>query len=230
MGCKDFPQGFKIKWVEEWLSGKIKEADETHIDYVLSKWKDIPIIKKTVTGQTRKYNEPDDYVFISQSVRKLLNYNRTRTGMGSGQFLEKHMDFKGMLRAETITDWMTGRVKKAPRAQLDFVLERWNTEPDKVFERSDSGMISDFRVEKQSLQKRGNNHHYIELDKDVLREMRGHRRRTGKGPKELLAGAQDLPFGLNYGVVVAWLDGDTHLSDPRYIDFVLDLWRSLPSR
>lgn len=69
----------------------------------------------------------------------------------------------------------------------------------------------------------------IRITPDIIAVMRGHIERTGVWPATLLRGKRkELPEGLNSGHILGWMYGKTLTARKDYLDWVLEMWASLP--
>lgn len=63
---------------------------------------------------------------------------------------------------------------------------------------------------------------------EILDKLHAHRERTGIPASKLLAGADDLPDGLNTALINSWLAGKTKTANPDHLYYTLKRWKALP--
>ena len=77
--------------------------------------------------------------------------------------------------------------------------------------------------------KRSNFSTTIILTDARIEALRIERDRTSIGPQALLKGREDVPEGLNHAVLTHWMAGRVRTLQLVHLEYVLELWRSLPS-
>lgn len=108
--------------------------------------------------------------------------------------------------------WLSGKIRTAKPAHLDFVVEEWSGLPDKP------------------LPGKSNRLPRIKLTKDRLEALAKERRRSGKAARALLRGAKDKPQGLNAGIIANWFHGPTKAARTDHYEYALTLWRNAPDK
>lgn len=109
---EQFPAGLKYHHINKWLSGEVKEAPSTHIDFVLAQWRSVPEEEHMVT-------------ITEQMQRNLMDY-RTFTGVGPRLLLRgRRQDIPTGLTATEIAKWLSGLITKTQQKKLNYVLRLW---------------------------------------------------------------------------------------------------------
>lgn len=146
-------------------------------------------------------------VRFTPAMRDELKNLRERTGVGPKELLQGARDLPPGLRPTTVDAWLRGVRKEIYREHYDTVVRLW-----------------------QQLDKEGARGDRIPLDHGRIEALQRERERSGIGPTRLLRQAADLPRGLTANMVTNWLMGQNRKARRDHYDFVLSLWKSLPSK
>lgn len=117
--------------------------------------------------------EESDFIVLTDERVALLNYHKERTGVGPRRLLagKRHEQPEG-LNSGLIAQWIPiKRVKSVKEVHYDYVLKLWEGLPDH-----------------DSL--------FVELDEDIIENLRYHKDRTEMSAHKLLKGRRDIPKGL----------------------------------
>lgn len=144
---------------------------------------------------------------ITDKDREELRFHRKRTGIGPVAILRGHgPELPPGLRADITNRLLSGALKTIRADHLSFLQARWREMPSE----------EDI---------------YVELTPEIRRGLRSEKTRTGVGEHRLLKGRSDIPEGLRYAHITAWLHEKKTKRMPRaHYDYVMALWFSLPDK
>ncbi|MCG8532135.1 MAG: hypothetical protein MI749_15935, partial [Desulfovibrionales bacterium] len=141
-----------------------------------------------------------EFVTITPEILDRLRDYKDQTGLGPMAILRgtRGRCPKG-LRADHIKTWLKGTNKKVRKEHLEFVLYQW-----KMLLNEGQGRI--------------------DLSDDTIEQLKSHRDRSGVYPGELLRKADNIPKGLNAGIIAGWLERRALSAKKEHVEFILDLW------
>ena len=145
------PAGLDAGAVKNWLSGKVSAAPAAHIDFVLRQWRTI-------------WREGRYLVPLTENMQAYLVAQQERTGVYPADLLRQSGDVPLGLTVARIRSWLSGTQKSVRKAQLDWVMNRWEGLPNLAQARS----------------------RRIALDGGMIAELQRHREATGKSARALL--------------------------------------------
>lgn len=136
-GADDLPEGLTVAHVNRWISGIVKAAPQSHIDYVLAKWASLGdnagrIGPDGVALPKRGRRHARDAISISmtEEMRTQLRAEMARTGIGFADILNGADDAPDGLNRRIIRGWLYGDVQKADQSYWHFVIARYAALPD----------------------------------------------------------------------------------------------------
>lgn len=144
------------------------------------------------------------YVLIIDKIRKKLISERERTGVGPTALMRGTAHDKkrpSTLKGQTISLWLSGKVKRARQSQLDYVLKRWAAQPD----------TSTSNARKPQARVALTAEHLLIIDKAWD---------EGLLPDTIFNGC-DAPEGLNSAIIRTWKDRRIKSAAKPYLDFVM---------
>lgn len=223
----DLPDGMIKSWVAGWLSGVIDMAEESHLNYVLKKWQELPQVKPYYRQSTKpashermpRMKRSALTEEITEEVRGLLQSKFNQGTITAKSFLRRFSPVPDGLTENTLSRWVNGSAKKARKEHLTFVLEHLGKVP----------VLSQEDTQKFESIKKFSSHINREIinEKDVL-EIKLHQARTGVGATKLLKNAKNIPEGLASSMITAWTNHHVRTAYPEHIKYVLELWRKTP--
>lgn len=145
-----------------------------------------------------------DYIPITDEIRATLRGEAERTGLGAAALLrgKRPSEINGM-NSGTVQAWMSGAVKTARRDNLDYIIARWQSMPDK----------EDV---------------WAPLTEEVRMNIRTEIVRTGMGTKRILHDRDDVPQGLKESTLTSAVYGKVKKIRRHYIEYALHLWAETP--
>ena len=203
------PPGLKASSVNRWLNGTAETARADHWHYVLDAWASLvqSIAARTSSADTpppQKVPVPapppqPQRVPVTNDIRRKLQEQRERTGLGPSAFITAAGDRPKGLGHGSIAGWLSGTAKTARADHLEFVLRKWPTLPAR-----------------------------IAITEDMRQALKAERDRTGVTPFNLLKDDAEAPDHLSYAAIPNWLSGATATALEHHLDYALSKWRSLP--
>lgn len=122
-GADDLPEGLTVAHVNRWISGIVKAAPQSHIDYVLAKWASLGdnagrIGPDGVALPKRGRRHARDAISISmtEEMRTQLRAEMARTGIGFANILDGADDAPDGLNSRIIRGWLYGDVQTRMKA------------------------------------------------------------------------------------------------------------------
>ncbi len=186
-GAGDKPQGLSSSVISKWLAGG-KTARRDHLAYVMHRWETV-----------------DPVVPVTPLVLQALQLHKDRTGLTPEPLLRSAKTLPSGLTTSIVRSWLEGRVKRAKRSHLDFVLAQWERCPDRDLSR-------------------------VPVTAEVRARMEEHRVRTGIGVTALGRMVRNPPAGLTVSKVRSWLYGSTKSACRTHLEYVFAQWEALPTR
>ncbi len=144
-----------------------------------------------------------ELVRLTSEIRAILRAHAERTRTGAHGVLSGASDKPAGLTIGVVQGWL-GDTAQARKDHLDYVLERYQAMDAPEAE--------------------------VECSADLIAELRAEQERTGVGIRKLLSRCADLPEGLNVSRIENVLGGRARWIFQEHLDYVLELWRALPSR
>ncbi len=120
---------------------------------------------------------------------------KEQSGVGETRLFKQSKIIPVGLKVGTVSAWLSGHIKSADRAQLDFVLRLWRATPERTA-----------------------------ITRALSQELKTLRRKSGIGPSTLLRGRKDKPPGLTSTKIQGWLNGRAKTALKSDIDYVIKLW------
>ncbi len=114
-GRDDLPEGFKIPQVATWMAGSVSTVPEDHLVYVQDAWAALPT---------------DRWIEIDEAVRRELQTERLRTGVGFVRLLKEFGPLPDDLSPQMVHGWANGAVKSVRRRHLTAVRRSYRKIPD----------------------------------------------------------------------------------------------------
>jgi hypothetical protein len=106
-----------------------------------------------------------EYFNIDVSLRKLISSEIRRTGVTPRQFMKRLQNPPEGLTARTITRWLSGEVRQAEQAHIDYVLRHYAKLPD--------------RLEPRALKTRAATAEWVEITSAMASQLQHELTRTG---------------------------------------------------
>lgn len=136
-GADDLPEGLTVAHVNRWISGIVKEAPQSHIDYVLAKWASLG----DDAGRTgpdghalpkrgRRHASDARLIGITKEKQAQLRAEMARTGIGFTDILGGADDVPEGLNSRIVRGWLYGDVQTADESYWYFVIARYAALPD----------------------------------------------------------------------------------------------------
>lgn len=150
--------------------------------------------------------EQREQIALTDDLVNALRQEIKRTGIGKVVLCKLLGQLSSGPTSSMIEAWLRGRVKKAKKSHIDFVLAELAKLPD----------------DPTSARK--------QLTEETLCQLQALFAQTGIGPRPLLQGAPDVPEGLTERIVYAWLHGDTRTARKDHLDYVLARLRAVSER
>ena len=110
--------GLTYKIVYDWLTGRIKTADENQYAALLQILEEIP-------------DWDEKYIEITKKELQTLKTHKVRTGISPKKLLQDRIDIPEGLNYEHIQNILFGRTKTTKRIYFEYVLHEWEKRPDK---------------------------------------------------------------------------------------------------
>lgn len=217
-GRKDIPSGLSSATIRDWLSGKVKTAKQSHLDYVRRAWKSqTPRIKIT----DKIYNE--------------IRAEMQRTGSSAGTLMNRLAPVPEKFTKTIMESTFSRAVKTMRQDYLEFLIGGLKSLPDKTVSKKmpylKSGQKSNVTDPKKIPYIGGFSNDLRPITKDELDEIESHMQRTGIGFSALLRKyAQTKPDKLHVSTVTQWLNGQIKRTSPDRMRWVLSKWRGLPDK
>lgn len=138
-----------------------------------------------------------DYIPITDEIRATLRREAKRTGLGAAALLrgKRPSEINGV-NSGMVQTWVSGAVKTAHRDNLDYIIARWQSMPDK----------EDV---------------WTPLTEEVRMNIRTEIVRTGMGIKRILHDRDDVPQGLKESTLTSAVYGKVKKIRRRYIEYAL---------
>lgn len=182
------------------------------------------------TVKIRKYYRGKDKISLSEELKDKMEAEWLRTDIGPTSLARYLPPEKQYLKAK-VRRWINGEIKRAPERELNFVLSVWEALPDKSTHKPKPTKPVPKVLKPNPHMKRAAPYlEYVIISEEDLTALRAERQRTGMGGRKLWHHAKGPPAYLDYNIVQSWLDGQSKSAPPEYVRYVLDLYKSLPSR
>ena len=139
------------------------------------------------------------YVEITPEIIEQLNQLKKKTGVGAHKLLRGKKDRSADLSGVLITSWMTGKLKKAKKRHLDYVLDIWSKEPV-----------------------------YIEMSTDYQNFLKSERDRTGLKGHRLLTNMVERPDDLSVSLVSRILNGGLKKIKETHLEAMIEAYKNTP--
>lgn len=223
----NIPDDLNSIWVNGWLTGNIKSADPVHMEFVLNEWRrlknkgwySLPA-RQNKSHPLKPRNRRNGPIFeeISEHERHLLKEKFAAKKITLKSFIQRFYPETHDITPAMISSWMTGRVKKTLKSQLNLVLDKLDILPDKIAE-----IPIEIDGETADIKR-------YSISGMIFKELLYHKERTGIGGAGLLKNLDNVPDGLSANMINAWVNRFIRTADSRHVDYVLDIWRKLPDK
>ena len=206
---KDLPNGLDKKLLVALMSGhyegEVRIQIIEYLDKLLHEWKKLP---KRGSDHRNPFIRRG-YIYISPEIIEEIKDHIKRTGVSPKNLVAKCAIHS--FSARTIEGWLYGQSKSTRKEYLDTALHGWRKLPDR----------------EDGHKKRSVRAGYIHIPPEIIEEIKGHIKRTGVSPKNLVAKCGIGSFSAN--TIKGWLYGHRKCTRKVYLDKVLQEWRKLPS-
>lgn len=139
------------------------------------------------------------YVDITPEIIDQLNQLKKKTGVGAHKLMRGKKDRSAELSGVLITSWMTGKVKKAKKRHLDYVLDIWSKEPV-----------------------------YIQVSIDDQSFLKSEKDRTGLKGKSLFANMTDRPDDLTESLLARILNVGLKKIKASHLEAIIETYKNAP--
>lgn len=141
---------------------------------------------------------------ITPDLHAKLLHEKNRTGVAAYGLFKVATSPPAGLKPNLVNSWLIGGVASARQDFVEYVLTLWQSLPDNPI---------------------------IKITPAMRREMKDQARRTGKAPAAMMRGLRPSEIGgLTSTAIGAWMSGKIMTADRGKVEFVLERWRSIPSR
>ncbi len=185
-----------------WTSGEVKRVPQDQLEAAMKALESLP--DKPGTSPTQKkaplLKKTEARVAITEELRKFIKHHRERTGLNPSDIMRS--DRPAGLSASMVSSWINLKVRTASPEHVEYVRKAFETAPESR----------------------------VKITKELSRLFLFNRERTGVAVVELLRNAPNRPKGLNATTVQSWLGRVPKTACKEYVDYVLELWASLPDK
>ena len=181
--AEDPPPGLTKDTCYAWVRGTSYQGREEFYEFMMAEYAKLP-----GGPETPAYRGPD-FIPLTRHRKKLLRSERERTGKSFYHVIENSEHPPRGLTDTRCRDWLSGRLKQAPRSHFSFMIGEYRTYPD----------ASEPERPRAETVKIG--HPVVFVTPAMLgtiREVLG-----GRSPEEFLAGRADIPEGLDAKALAA---------------------------
>jgi len=207
--------GLSSEMVRQWLSGKAQRASQTHVDFVLARWKALP-------------DHVDEWLPLTKDMRNNLVSLNSKVQISWPRFFEERDDIPDDLNYAAVHAFLGGQRKSIRKAHYQYLVETLsalgdetdNAKPRYPKRRKRYGTGSQNRIG------------YIPLTPEMSQALRAEHDRTGITIKSFLTILATSVDGINLkpSVLSNWMRGHPKDVQETLYHEVLSLWRSLPDK
>ncbi len=136
-GADDLPAGLTVAHVNRWISGIVKAASQSHVDYVMDRWAILPDNAGHVSPngvllpkRGKRFADGAKRIAMTEEMSKLLRAEMVRTGIGFADILGGADDAPEGLNGRIIKGWLYGDVLTTDERYWNFVIARYAALPD----------------------------------------------------------------------------------------------------
>lgn len=136
-GAGDLPEGLTVAHVNRWISGIVKAASQSHVDYVMDRWASLPDKAGRVSPngvllpkRGKRFADGAKRIAVTEEMSKLLRAEMVRTGIGFADILGGADDSPEGLNSRIIKGWLYGDVLTTNERYWNFVIARYAALPD----------------------------------------------------------------------------------------------------
>lgn len=224
----DVPATLSGVAVNRWMTGLTTTAPKRHVDYMLTLWAEMPddAGRLTTNGLPRIWTRKNEehFVPLTSDMVAELHAQLARTGLMPRELMQSRSDAPDGFRYQVIGDWFHHRRKTVSQPLWDWVMNALRAHPDK-------GMTPKATPKSDTPKNAVAGRPTYRAITDGERAMLiAHRDRTGLNPNELFKLTPSKPATLHANMVKAWMLNQTRSADPELMQYVLDLYASLPSK
>lgn len=138
-GADDLPEGLTVAHVNRWISGIVKAAPQSHVDYVLAKWASLGDDAGRIgpdgvalPKRGRRHASHARSISVTEEMRTQLRAEMARTGIGFADILNGADDAPDGLNSRIIKGWLYGDVQTTDESYWHFVIARYAALPDGI--------------------------------------------------------------------------------------------------
>jgi hypothetical protein len=224
-GMSDVPAGLDVRVINSWLSGTAREISEAHLSFVMT---ELFVIAPTSADEVERGAEaPPDFqttqgrkMAVTRAMRDQVRSELRRTGLSSSVIADLDATKAIGLTEAIITKLRSGACGSIASEQWDYLSSYLESQPDRPTDRGAMSARYSWGRSKDSRPITDEEFAALTQEKD----------RTGMGGARLLAYAENPPPGLTAAMIGGWLNQTSRSASPTHLDFVLSLYRSLPTR
>lgn len=200
----DAPKGLTRGVADHLLTGRVGTVRKDHFEFLIETWDELA---KEIGGK----------LTLTQEMRSVLREHIRRTGEGVAPLLRDAANIPDGLCERMIGNWLRRKTKTARADHWRYVIGLYEALPDAS---TAEPKIAPIQIE------RG----YQLIPPEVVAELQTHRVRTGIAFARILAGRKDKPSHLTDNMIGSWSSGQVKIADPAHLNYVLRLYRSLPTK
>jgi hypothetical protein len=152
---------------------------------------------------------PSRKLQVTIAIRRTLKSELRRTRVTELKLFKDDAGPPEGLTAGMVNRWMSGLLKQAEAAHLDYVWSRYAALPDKASGRSA---------------------HWLKYTAEMAEQLQGELKRTGKTPKSLLHNLRNIPGGLTTRTIEKWVHRKAGFVSTPHRKFVLDQLATVPDK
>ncbi|MFC3229154.1 hypothetical protein ACFOGJ_18050 [Marinibaculum pumilum] len=194
------PDGLTLGTIRLWLKGPRPAVRRDHLEYVLTRWQEAA-------------ESAPEYVPVNAALQEEVGQAAKRRGRGAKAALIKAPGRPEGLSDKSIWKLFAGTLEEIQKEHLDFILAFLQTPPAPKPRIAETG-------------RRG----WVLLDDDALGALHQAQDRSGVSVRMLLAGADDVPRGLNGRLIDSWFFGPTKIARSQHYEWVLARWQDLAAK
>ncbi|MCE7888003.1 MAG: hypothetical protein DYH13_10955 [Alphaproteobacteria bacterium PRO2] len=206
---ENVPQSLDAREIKKWLNRRKSRVNKDHLEFILRACEEL-----------EKNNK--EYVEITENIREALLFHRKRTGVGPGKLLSYADKIPDGLTSPMINTWFSKNVMTARKDYLLFVQENYDKMPSEG--QTTKERLAELQTGISSKKE------YIELTEEILYHLFTHKVRTGVSPKKLLQDKNNIPAGLEFRDVNAWMKRAYQRIPKNHYLYVIAEWEKVPSK
>lgn len=212
---KNQPEGLATRTITRWLSGEVRQAEKSHVDYVLRHYAKLPDRQEQpARGKALK----DAWIELSAPMVAALRSELKRSGLSVPQ-AAKLSTMPATISAHRLNNWKRGTVKRVEPQLWSAIIATLAAQPDA----NPVPSIEHTKPHKAPRVTKAN------VDWEVVDALRAHKQRTRIGARQLLADwGDDKPPGINEAMLNSWLRGRIAEAAPTLLAAVMQRYEGLP--